>query len=320
MTGSTSSVTPEWNLAHLQTHLQDAINLELWTIPYYMSAMYSIKDPACEIYKLMQSVVYQEMLHTQLACNLSNAFGCTPVFRMPVYGGPQVPHLNFNLDDPNPTEFYSPYSTEIGPLDEKRINTLCLIEYPEWRTGHKPSLREDRTQYGSIGEFYAALRVGITELKHLLQGDLKQVDFFGSYYNQLPTTTITHFGEQAYRQAMSLIDIIVEQGEGQTQGDADIQYPYRNTADGYKESWSHFRKFTAVRDATQLPETYEIDAVTSPAGHRAQVILSKDFAAFIHTLTAIFNGEPYQGFGSLMAKLGGDILNCWQHKTKPKFS
>src|SRR5579863_9826727 len=126
MTKGAKRGAAKWTQERLHAHLHDAVNLELWTIPYYLSAMYSIRDPSCDAYQLILSIVNQEMLHTQLICNLANAFGCLPRFATPVYGGPQIPHLDFNLDDPNPTLVFKPYSTEIGPLDAKRVNTMCL--------------------------------------------------------------------------------------------------------------------------------------------------------------------------------------------------
>ncbi|MBL8151593.1 MAG: hypothetical protein JNN15_16835, partial [Blastocatellia bacterium] len=57
----------KWTLEDLQSHLQAAIDLEFWTIPFYMSAMFSIKDPSSRTYQLVRSVVNEEMLHLQLA-------------------------------------------------------------------------------------------------------------------------------------------------------------------------------------------------------------------------------------------------------------
>lgn len=320
MANRTVEGAPQWEPHDLQAHLQYAIELEFWTIPYYLSAMYSIKDPVSEAYRLIQSVVYQEMLHTQLVCNIANAFDFRPTFKAPEYGGAQIPHLKFSLDDPNPAQFFKPHSTEIGPLDEQRINTMALIEYPEWKTRRQPDVQPDCTQYGSIGEFYDAIRVGVTELRHLIRGGAHQVDFFGSFYNHLPSTTITKYGEEGYQQAISLIDVIVEQGEGQTRGDADIPVEFQNTADGYQVSWPHFRKFISIRDSQPFPETFKPDPQPSHAGQLAQNILCDDFSAFLRILNRLFNGEPSLEFGALMAKLGGDILTCWQHGAVPKFS
>lgn len=320
MTDTTTGGGKTWTLEHLHTHLQDAIDFEFWTIPYYLSAMYSIRNPVSDAYQLIQSIVNQEMLHTQLVCNLANAFGCSPKFTAPVYGGPQIPHLDFNLDDPNPTSFFKPHSTEIGPLDQERVNTMCLIEYPRWQSRSQSRLQEDRTQYGSVGEFYAAISAGITELRDHIAGDVRQVDFFRTYYNNLTTTTITKYGIEGYRQAIELLNVIVEQGEGQTRGDTDISPAYRNTADGLNDSWPHFRKLMQIRDTQPYPDTYAADPKPDAAGREAQTILMRDFTEFIKLLNVMFQGDRYHGFGALMAKLGGDILNCWQRNAVPRFS
>ena len=316
------SQTPKWTTEALHTHLQSAVDLELWTIPFYLTAMYSIKDPSHEAYQLIQSVVYEEMLHTQLACNLANAYGCVPTFEAPTYVGRRVPHLCFRLDEPNPTEIYRPHSAELGPLDALRINTMCLIEYPEWDTERTPDLRPKTEDYGSIGELYAALRVGMTELRHELRGGARQVDMFRGFYHELEQQTVTHDGTAGWKQAMSLVDVITEQGEGQTEGDTDIPPAFRNTADGLEPSWPHFRKFSAIRDAGNFPDVYAgiPDPPVGSPGHAAQERLMEDFAVFLKVLDKLFSGQEVGGFGSLMATLGGDVLTCWQHGAVPKFS
>lgn len=97
-----SSAEPQWTLEQLQEHLQAAVDLEFWTIPYYMAAAYSIKDQGEAAFQLILSVVNQEMLHVQLAANIANAYGLKPLFKCPVYEGTHIPHLDFSLDDPDP--------------------------------------------------------------------------------------------------------------------------------------------------------------------------------------------------------------------------
>lgn len=319
---STTSATPTWDLGHLQDHLQGVVALELWTVPYYMAAMYSIKDPASEAYQLIQDVVHEEMLHIQLASNIANSFGLEPRFEPPLYQGRNVPHLDFSLDTPNPTDTYTPFSAEIGSLDVERVNTMCLIEYPEWSTERQPDLREDAEEYGSIAEFYDAVRAGMYELRGQLRGGVNQVDEFRFFYDEFPHQTIDFDGDEGYLQALSLIDLITDQGEGQSEGDTAVAPEHRNTADGFQESWSHFRKFRFTRELRALPETYS--AVAEPpagsAGHRAQETLVADFAAFMRTLESLFSGRRPVEFGVQMAKIGGDILTCWQRGAVPRFS
>ena len=77
-----------WTVEDLHTHLQQAIDLEFWTIPLYLSALYSIQDldkldrddyPVSA--KLLAAVAIQEMLHLELVCNLANALGQQPTHR-----------------------------------------------------------------------------------------------------------------------------------------------------------------------------------------------------------------------------------------------
>jgi len=131
----------QWTIGHLRDHLQYAVNLEFWTIPFYMAAMLSIVDRTSSAFQLVQSIVNQEMLHLQLASNVANAYGRSPSFDAPAYVGQEIPHLNFAIDTPDPRPQFSPYSAEVGPLDIERVNAMCLIEYPEWDTERTPSLR-----------------------------------------------------------------------------------------------------------------------------------------------------------------------------------
>ena len=310
---------PQWTLQDLEVHLQAAVDLELWTIPFYMTAMYSIKDPSDEAYQLIQSVVNEEMLHVQLASNIANAFGLQPTFTPPQYGG-DAPHLDFDLDTPNPTDLFSPYSTQLGALDVERINMMSLIEYPEWDTGHKPDLRPNITEYGSIGEFYDALRVGIAELVDHIRGGQNQIDIFKNFYAEFEQQTVDSSGETGLKQINMLIDAITDQGEGKSEGDKEIPAEFQNTADSVFPEWSHFRKFSAIRDSGEFPEVYTAVASPSSKGLEAQEILVENFADFLNLLHGMFSGVPQPDFGAKMATLGGNILTCWQNGAIPKYS
>jgi hypothetical protein len=312
---------PVWNLQQLRTHLQGLVDLEMWTIPYYMSAMYSITDPATLEYQLIQDVVHEEMLHVQLASNIANAYGLVPRFTTPVYGG-TVPHVDFSLDQPNPTAVFTPYSAALGPLDATRINTMCLIEYPEWDTSRNPDLQADIDRYGSIAEFYDAVRYGMYQLRHETRGGINQVEEFRYFFNALPDQTVSLDGAAGYRQAIGLIDVITDQGEGQSQSDTPVAPEHRNTADGLHESWSHYTKFTRIRAEGSFPAVYP--AVSDPppgsAGAAAQARLTRDFARYQQTLESLFAGRPTPDFGATMAQVGGSILTCWQRGAVPRFA
>src|SRR4051794_31363749 len=66
-------------LQSLQEHLQWAIELEHFTLPPYLCALYSLNaDRNPEATELVASVLVEEMLHMTLAANLLNAVGGHP--------------------------------------------------------------------------------------------------------------------------------------------------------------------------------------------------------------------------------------------------
>lgn len=319
-----------WDIRHLREHLQYAIQLEYWTVPFYMSAMYSIKDPTADAYKLIQSVVYQEMLHIQLACNAANAFGAKidldHAFISPPYKGKEVPHLMFtkgeiDRDPVDPGQSYRPYSAEIGPLDEARVNAMCLIEYPEDDVNEPPDLKQDATEYSSIGEFYRAVLFGATQHVEDIQANHNQVEIFRNFYRHFPSQTITQPGVAGLNQVMDVINAITDQGEGVRRTDT-IPLEYRNTADGFNSNEDHFAKFNQIKNLTEMPECYS--GVAHPdkgsAGEEAQKILLRSFERFRRDMVTLFNGTRPRDFGPNMAILGGNILNCWKSGAIPRFS
>ncbi len=314
--------SPSWDITHLQEHLQFAVDLEFWTIPFYFTALYSIRDRNTEAFKLILSVTNEEMLHVQLAANAANAFGLQPTFDAPLYEGKKIPHLDFALDTPNPTEIFSPYSAELGPLDLARINAMCLIEYPEWFTGQGMDLQQDTSQYGSIGAFYDAVGYGARQHANAVVGGVNQVNIFANFFRNFPTQTVTQNGAEGLMQFFTLFQAITSQGEGKTEGSATIPIEFQNTADDDHAAEDHYIKFLSIRDAPALPETYEGDPKPKPGtpGYQAQQILIEKFTAFRRVLEDLFAGGEAAHFGSEMSAIGGYILNCWQQGAVPKFT
>jgi hypothetical protein len=308
----------KWTLTHLQQHLQYAIALEFWTIPFYMSALYSIVDRTSDAFQYVQSVVNQEMLHLQLAANVANAYGLSPALAAPVYGQ-EIPHLEFDLDVPNPVAQFSPYSSEIGPLDKERVNAMCLIEYPDWDSSEPPELSDTVTEYGNIGKFYNAVAYGAAQLTEYLHGGRNQVDLFSAYYRNLPSLTVTDNGEVGFRQVGLLIHAITEQGEGISSAREDIVYSFQNTATDNAPRLSHFEKFIKVRG--KLPDTYQVKAECdySPDDQELLKILLADFARLRDKLEKLFSGKNPGDFLPLMLTVGADIQNCWKHAVTPRF-
>ena len=62
-------------LDDLKLMLQQALGLELTVIAPYLTALYTIKDPASPAATIIQSIVVEEMLHMAMDFNLINAIG-----------------------------------------------------------------------------------------------------------------------------------------------------------------------------------------------------------------------------------------------------
>jgi hypothetical protein len=137
----------EHDLFWLQEALQNAIQLELSTIPPYLCALWSIKDASQPAYEVILSVVLEEMLHMGLACNMLNAIGGIPRINMPgvvpVYPGPLPGRVR-----PGLTVSLSRLTCDVLQ------NTFMQIEYPEGGPIVALDLGKD---YATIGEFYDAV-------------------------------------------------------------------------------------------------------------------------------------------------------------------
>ncbi|MBM7863714.1 hypothetical protein JOD27_007565 [Lentzea nigeriaca] len=310
-----------WTLADVHAHLQYAVNLEIWTIPYYLTVMYSIKDINHPVYRLIRSVANQEMMHAELAANVYNAFQPTKrleigPFNYSKAGG--VPHLDFWLDEKAVKKYGEP-DAQLGGLDLVRLGTMCLIELPE---SEPPPLDPHRDHYATLGDFYIALRYGMQQHADDVRGNHNQSDHFSSFYRNLSHTTVTKDGPAGLNQALELIDVITEQGEGRNNVDEDIPLPYQNTADGYDAADSHFRKFNAIRDAFLAglaPETYHADPTL--VGTEPQRVLAENFEKLTVLIQDMFNGWPdREPFGALMPTVGGNIQACWRQGVVPEFS
>ncbi len=364
----------DWTIKHLKEHLQAAVDLEFWTIPFYMSAMYSIKDRNLPAYQMLRTVVNQEMLHLQCAANIANAYGLSPTIHDPPYEGQKIPHLKFPKQE---VEEYEPYTAEIGPLNEEHINAMCLIEHPEEnpelqelkihlkkygtrdlqdnlnnhlekynKTDLKDYLKTDIKDYPSIGAFYNALRVGAHVYQDLIQGGVKQVDYFSAFYRNMPNMTITESGAAGFNQVNLLIDLIIDQGEGDPDheyyndkghsDEGEIPSAFQNIADDTKPKDDHFAKFTQIKgnggvQGQKLPNTYIVEEPRNYTEEQKQLEenLIEQFRLLMKLLDQLFKGDHQlleddkhnpENFFSTMASVGGAIKNCWLNGVTPKYS
>jgi len=138
-------------LESLREHLQWAIELEHFTVPPYLCALYSL-DAArnLDASEVVASVLVEEMLHMTLAANLLNAVGGRPRLDTPrmltLYPRP-LPHGDRSFEVP------------MLPFSPEALDVFLKIEQPV-----APGGLPESDGYETIGQFYDAIRGGLCAL------------------------------------------------------------------------------------------------------------------------------------------------------------
>ena len=147
--------------AWLREALQAAVELEFFTIPPYLIAMWSIKDEASDAARTIREVVYEEMQHMALACNMLVAIGGTPRINrepaIPVYPRPMPGGVRPDL------------IIGLSGLTPEVVRTFMQVERPEnplifQQADGLEALGESFT---TIGAFYEAIRTTFHSLTGL---------------------------------------------------------------------------------------------------------------------------------------------------------
>ncbi len=207
--------------ATLHALIQLAAAVELFTIPLYMTSLYSIAGVKAQTdgsvvpfigpneaytlqgkssqkaYNAIYSVYVQEMLHLQLALNVGNVLGVTANLTQPVYppnpNDPNwIPCLG-KLADLNPTKYpeFANINASLGPLDENAINMFLAIELPDDDSLVEPpsiplTCSPEDVQNQTFG--------GIGNLYHIIE------KYMGFVYTDDDNSTLFEF---CYRQALT---------------------------------------------------------------------------------------------------------------------
>jgi hypothetical protein len=308
--------------------------VEFWTIPLYLTALYSIKglkglQPSAypDAAKLVQSVAIQEMLHLELICNICNALGYAPRFHPPRYRqAHSIPFIHPH-QDALPTHLHG-YKCELGALDESRLKLFCAIELP-----HAPReiQWEEEHSYTSIAMMYAALREGVA-----LQWDASYV---GAERNTRQKTSFKEYHERSGRHhgfsqtvhspddAMRAMDAIVEQGEGANSTRVPVEFrpPSLEAGKEFDPGWfrgelSHYHKFSLLlHHRDKLPE---VQVVVPGAGSAAaQAELQICYRRFLSELETSFGSDGPQmtrTFWDAMFGLTSALIVVWEGGACPE--
>lgn len=185
---------PEHNLEWLKNALQIAIQLELATLPPYLTARWTVKPPAGPVGESIRTVRGEEMVHLAVACNLLTAIGGMPLLAdahvVPCYPGPLPGGVRPGL------------IVALKKLSREQAGVFMNIEYPD---GGPIAFAAATETFNSIGEFYKAIMAAFTNLNPTLSPD-RQLDFDGG---------VIQFSKiESLAMVSDAINLINLQGEG----------------------------------------------------------------------------------------------------------
>ncbi|MEU8619017.1 ferritin-like protein [Streptomyces sp. NPDC048623] len=211
---------------------QQAVLLELATLPPYLCGLWSIDTSTGDgsVFDTLREIVFDEMSHFGLACNLLTTLGGTPVLDesvVPTYPGPLPGGVR-----PELTVFLSGLTTDAAEM-------YSLIEQPE------QPLAKDAVPHVSIGAFYSALLEAFRAHPERITGARQLSLNFGHGAGNpvVPLATLA-----AVEKA---IGVIKEQGEGTS---ASPENPHPGAA-GELAHYYAFREIFHKRRLRKNPDT-----------------------------------------------------------------
>lgn len=325
-----------WTEEALLDHLQKAVYLELWTIPLYLTAAYSLQvpgssavSPPSEVYvrnkanpnrsreqlafNNIYSIAVQEMLHLELAANLFNAlFG--PKGQSLKLTGEWAPRY-----DKFPDWIDVKLPVQLGAVGDAQMRLLATVETPEPKSD--PAPHGPQAKYDSIGQFYKAIQQGIDQLwdklydpaatDHRQKNDFANPDYKKTEYDKF-SVTISGDSETARKQADGVIQAIIGEGEGS--GGPFIPEDLRpEDHDDLEDRVSHFARFRLVQAMLKFGgplRTYSTqpDQPTNDALAAAQEALNAGFSELLSGLE--------KGFASNSKTLGMALDPMWNLPTQ----
>ncbi|HEY9302122.1 MAG TPA: ferritin-like domain-containing protein [Phormidium sp.] len=351
-----TTTTKTWTKELVQEHARVAVMVEMYTLPFYLTVLSSIKnpDPVNKLpnsYYSILSICIEEMLHLQLAANLCIALDTQPIFTAPKYDGTPIPYL----DPTNPTTgHHKLINVKLDALNETTLDLMLDIETPsglEEERHPEPGVRakiervEDTLEqrwnmtyhltpqypYCTIGEMYEALVTGIKVVG--------EDQFSWKTTNQQSIWKKERFKQiiASFEDAENAIKTISLQGEGTTADEDSYAIPpdYRLGDEDLDSvsfnEYSHYERLLEIRNRERsvehkFPDVYTAtDGAPNQAQQKALQELQSRFANLLTDLDSMWNKgkEPNDSdvnFWKDMCDLLPAAEDCWKAGVVPKWS
>jgi hypothetical protein len=268
----------ERDMDWIKQSLQAAIELELSTLPLYLSMMYSLWVQNYTAYNSVRSIAMEEMVHMAIVCNILSALGGTPRIKnldpgFPCQGlpGGAEPDLKVGL----------------AKYSKRQLQNFMRLEAP---LDLLPPMCQKET-YPTIGNLYAAIREAVLANADEVRQAIKQG---GDTSNQIgdnigfKTVTYTE-GQDPLQQVLDGIDEIVQQGEG-----SPLLSLHAGPA--FEGEESHYAKYAELfygRRYQQPVPDVPLTRETEPLFFSGRPIMAPDVANILYV--------PTDGYAKLLA-------------------
>ncbi|WP_424886836.1 ferritin-like domain-containing protein [Streptomyces sp. XH2] len=212
----------------LKNALQQAVLLELATLPPYLCGLWSIEDPDRDgaVSETIKEIIFDEMSHMGLVCNMLTTIGGAPRIAdaalVPKYPGPLPGGVRPEL------------SVSLTGLTRESVDMYSQIERPD------DPVVEDAEVHTSIGAFYTQILEAFRNQPQLIKGTKQVTRNMSSHGKGNDVVALTSLDE-----VEAAITIIKEQGEG-TAASPDNPFP------GQPGELAHFYSFREIFHGRKL--------------------------------------------------------------------
>ncbi len=271
---------PRRDIEWLKKALQFAIQLEYFTIPPYLTALWSIKNPRDSVAIAIREIAVEEMLHMSLVCNILVSIGgrprifghdVVPCYPRPLPGGVK-PWLRVSLEG----------------LSHHSLKTFMEIEEPEKDVSRLEAAIETLPR---IGALYDAVLEVFERIKPPMSRSGQIEGYFGESRSDSGDTP-KNIGTLAEVEAA--IRLIKDQGEGSSQapfgdreGELAHYYRFKEVAVGKRIVKTSAGEWVHSGESVSFPECWPVAEV--PDGGYAESDVPNDTWKLMAEFDAIYS-------------------------------
>jgi Ferritin-like len=288
------------DIGWLKKMLQFAIELEISTLPPYLSGLWTISSGSGPVYDLILSIVDEEMVHLGLACNMLTAIGGTPSIYAPFQN--KTIHYPGHL----PGGVRPELIVHLAGLSKDYVQKIYMqIEYPQ---GGPVALALGQT-YPTIGAFYSAILEGFQTIKPALSQSNQLAVCFGQENLPCPEDMLQVFVVSTLAEVEEAITEIKEQGEGSSQTPDSPDFGKEPVTGKFE--LAHYYKFGEIYHEKELVQVNGKWQYTGAAVPFPAVIPVKEIPAGGYQNPPADVHAAIQGFNQIFANLLETLESAW---------